>query len=84
MNAALALREAQRPIVGVHPDLDDTTPAELFENGDYWATDSLMRWARQDENEDYMIDIFAHRDASFHRDQAISKWDAQVRAGEWA
>lgn len=61
----------------------DTTPAELFENGDYWATDSLMRWCRQEENEDYMIDIFAHRDASFHRDQAIKQWSKLVVKGEW-
>lgn len=83
MNAALALREAQRPIVGVHPDLDDTTPAELFENGDYWAADSLMRWCRQDENEIYMIDIFAHRNANGHRDEAIKQWSKLVLKGEW-
>lgn len=83
MNAALALKEVQRPIVGVHPDLDDTTPAELFESGDYWATDSLMRWARQEENEDYMIDIFAHRNSRFHCDEAIEKWSKLVIAGEW-
>ena len=84
MNAALALREAAHPIVGAHPDLDDTTPAELFENGDYWATDSLMRWCRQEENEQYMLDIFAERNANYHRDSAIAAWDAQVRKGEWS
>jgi len=83
MNAALALKEAQRPIVGVHPDLDDTTPAELFENGDYWATDSLMRWCRQPENEDYMLDIFCQRDGNGRRDAAIAAWDKQIQAGEW-
>ena len=61
----------------------DTTPTELFESGDYWATDSLMRWARQEENEQYMLDIFAERNASHHRDSAIAAWDKQVQAGEW-
>ena len=62
----------------------DTTPTDLFENGDYWATDSLMRWARQEENEQYMLDIFAERNANHHRDSAIAAWDAQVRKGEWS
>ncbi len=84
MNAALVLREVQRPVVGVHPDLDETTPAELFAEGDYWATDSLMRWARQEENEQYMLDMFAERNASHLRDSAIAAWDAQVRKGEWS
>lgn len=83
MNAALALREAARPIVGVHPDLDDTTPAELFENGDYWATDSLMRWCRQEENEQFILDVFCERNASHHRDEAIKQWSNSVIAGEW-
>ncbi|MDN6321830.1 MAG: hypothetical protein L0J73_04040 [Halomonas sp.] len=82
MNAALALREAARPIVGVHPDLDDTTPAELFESGDHWATDSLMRWARQEENEQFILDVFCERNASFHRDQAIQQWSKSVIAGD--
>lgn len=62
----------------------DTTPTELFEDGDYAMTDSLMRWCRQPENEDYMLDIFTERNASHHRDSAIKAWDAQVRKGEWS
>jgi hypothetical protein len=62
----------------------DVTPTECFENGDYWAADSLMRWVRQPENEQYMLDIFCERNASPHRDEAIKQWDAQVQAGEWS
>jgi len=61
----------------------DTTPTELFEDGDYAMTDSLMRWCRQPENEDYMLDIFCQRDGNGRRDAAIAAWDKQVQAGEW-
>ncbi|HBP78115.1 MAG TPA: hypothetical protein DD685_04305 [Halomonas sp.] len=61
----------------------DTTPTELFEDGDYAMTDSLMRWCRQPENEDYMLDIFCQRDGNGRRDAAIAAWDKQVRSGEW-
>lgn len=62
----------------------DTTPTELFEDGDYAMTDSLMRWCRQPENEDYMLDIFCQRDGNGRRDAAIAAWDKQVRKGEWS
>lgn len=83
MNTALRVPDQSRVLYPQFSPEADTTPAEMFAEGDYHMTDSLMRWCRQPENEDYMLDIFAHRDASFHRDQAIKKWDAQVRAGEW-
>ncbi|WP_252108952.1 MULTISPECIES: hypothetical protein [unclassified Halomonas] len=60
------------------------TPKELFEEGDYAMTDSLMRWVRQEHNECHMIDLFCERNAAFQRDEIIERWDREVRAGKWA
>jgi len=62
---------------------EELTPEQLFEGGDWAATDSLMRWARQPENEMYMMDIFVERNATPHRDAAIKQWAKQVKAGDW-
>ena len=83
MNTALRVPDQGRVMYPQFDPDQEPTPAELFAEGDYWATDSLMRWCRQEENESFMIDIFAHQNANGHRDEAIKQWSKLVIKGEW-
>lgn len=62
----------------------EPTPRELFEDGDYAMTDSLMRWVRQEKNECHIMDLFCERNAAFQRDEIIERWDGEVREGKWS
>jgi|GEM_PF-2560255 len=62
----------------------DMTPTDCLEADQPWASQSLIRWAQQPENEHYLMDIMFERNATAMRDVAIQAWDAQVRKGEWS
>jgi hypothetical protein len=62
----------------------DMTPTDCLEADQPWASQSLIRWAQQPENEHYLMDIMFERNATAMRDLAIQAWDAQVRKGEWS
>lgn len=83
MNTALRAPDQNRVLYPQFSSEADTTPAEMFAEGDYHMTDSLMRWVRQEENEDYMLDIFCQRDGNGRRDAAIAAWDKAVQSGDW-
>lgn len=61
----------------------DMTPTDCLEADQPWASQSLIRWVQQPENEHWLCDIFFERNATHHRDSAIAAWDKQVQAGEW-
>ncbi|WP_404463047.1 hypothetical protein LG331_09720 [Vreelandella aquamarina] len=62
----------------------DKTPTDCIDEGERAACDSLIRWAQQPENEQYLMDIMFEQNATAMRDLAIQAWDAQVRKGEWS
>lgn len=44
MGAALAFDNTSRPIVGIHPDFDSTTPIDCLRDGEQWACDSFVEF----------------------------------------
>lgn len=83
MNMIYAVPDQSRVLYPQFSPEADVTPAEMFAEGDYHMTDSLMRWCRQEENEQYILDIFCHRNGNGHRDEAIKQWEKELLAGEW-
>lgn len=83
MNAALALREAQRPIVGMHPDLDDTTPIDCLRDGEQWACDSFVEWVKAEKEGQELYDMLLSTTPGLTLDGLKEAWSKQVLAGEW-
>lgn len=78
MNAALALREAQRPIVGVHPDLDDTTPIDCLRDGEQWACDSFVEWVKAEKDGKELEDMLLSTTPGLTLDGLKEAWSEQV------
>lgn len=83
MNMIYAVPDQSRVLYPQFSPEADITPAEMFAEGDYHMTDSLMRWCRQEENEQYILDIFCQRNGNGCRDEAIAAWDKAVQSGDW-
>lgn len=84
MNAALALREAQRPIVGVHPDLDDTTPIDCLRDGEQWACDSFVEFVKQEKEGQELYDMLLSTTPGLSISGMKEAWSKAVLKGEWS
>lgn len=81
MNAALALREAVRPIVGVHPD-QEPTPEQALDDGDKQAAEAFINYARSDFMEQELFDYLLQEADSIIVRSWIRQWSAKVQRGE--
>lgn len=84
MGTALRVPDQSRVLYPQFSPEADMTPTDCLEADQPWASQSLIRWAQQPENEHYLMDIMFERNATAMRDVAIQAWDAQVRKGEWS
>ncbi|MGP9656534.1 hypothetical protein ACT3S5_00580 [Halomonas sp. AOP31-B1-25] len=84
MNAALALREAARPIVGVHPDLDSASPLDCLQEGKQWACDSFVEWAREEKGGQELYDMLLSTTPGLSISGMREAWSKAVLKGEWA
>ncbi len=84
MNMIYAVPDQSRILYPQFSPEADMTPTDCLEADQPWASQSLIRWAQQPENEMYLMDIMFERNATAMRDVAIQAWDTQVRKGEWS
>lgn len=81
MNAALALIEAQRPIVGVHPDHYDT-PIEALDDGDKEAVAAFMDYVRSEFMKWELEDYLRANDSDITVRGWMKDWSEKVQGGE--
>lgn len=83
MNAALALREAARPIVGVHPDLDSATPIDCLRDGEQRACDSFVDWVKAERDGQELYDMLLSTTPGLSISAMKEAWSKAVLKGEW-
>jgi hypothetical protein len=81
MNAALALRDAARPVVGVHPD-QGMTPIEALDDGDKEAVAAFMDYVRSEFMKWELEDYLRANDRDITVRGWMKAWSKKVQEGE--
>lgn len=81
MNAALALREFQKPIVGRHPDQYDS-PIEALDDGDKKAVAAFMDYVRSEFMKWPLEDFLLANDTDITVRGWMKDWSQKVQRGE--
>lgn len=84
MNAALALREVSRPVVGIHPDFDSASPIDCLRDGEQWACDSFVAWVKAEKGGQELYDMLLSNSPGLTLSSLREAWSMAVLKGEWS
>lgn len=79
MNTALRVPDNNsRPIVGIDPDLDNTTPIDCLRDGKQWACDSFVEWVKAEKDGKELYDLLLSTTPGLSISDLKESWSKQV------